>query len=182
VRVAAPDDAPESLASIAERNPDERLWNARALGAMRRRMAADIGAAVVIGGRVRGQQGFFPGVIEEAVCALSAGVPLFVAGGFGGCGRLIARVLDGERPPELSLDYQRSHGDYYAELLAAASRADALPDYGSIIASLSARGVGGLGNGLDEGENRRLLATDDVDELIALVLHGLFRIAANDTR
>ena len=75
----------------------------------------------------------------------------------------------------MSVGYQRTHTDGYPELFDAATSANAQPDYEALIADLSSRGVGGLGNGLSENENRRLLATDDVDELIALLLRGLFR-------
>lgn len=179
VETAAPDGAPDSLRQVTVRSLDERLWNALALTSMRQQMADDLGAAVIVGGRIAGQQGLVPGVAEEAAIALAAGVPLFVAGGFGGCGRLIARTLEGENPEELSVSYQCAHTDGYPELLDAATSANARPDYDALIADLSSRGVGGLGNGLSEDENRRLLATDDVDELIALVLRGLFRIAGD---
>lgn len=177
VRVPAPSDAPGYLPSLSEQNPNERLWNALALRAMRERMATDLGAAVVVGGRVAGQQGLLPGVIEEAVTALSLRVPLFVAGGFGGCGRLIARALDGEKPDELSVDFQSAHTDHYSDLFEAAARAGTAPNYTELLSDFSSRGVSGLGNGLGEHENRRLLSTDDIDELIALVLRGLFKIA-----
>jgi hypothetical protein len=179
VSVAAPAGAPDTLPPVADRSPEERLWNALALTAMRERLAGSVGAVVVVGGRVTGQQGLFPGVVEEAMTALSAGVPLFVAGGFGGCGRLVARALHGEEPEELSLDYQRLHTDHYPDLLDAAARAGTPPDYGALVADLSARGMGGLNNRLDEDENRLLLTTDDVDEMIALVLRGLFKLAGD---
>ena len=178
----APDGAPDALSQATERPPDERAWNALALMSMRQKMASDLGAAVVVGGRTRGQQGLIPGVVEEAVMALATGVPLFVAGGFGGCGGLIARALEGEHPEELSVGYQRTHTDGYDELLDAAKDTSAQPDYDAVIADLTACGAGGLKNGLSETENRRLFATDDVDELIALVLRGLFTIAGDRPR
>ena len=177
VEVPAPDGAPESLGSGS---PDDRLWNTRALTSMRERMVGDLGAVVVLGGRVAGQQGLLPGVVEEATIALAAGVPLFVAGGFGGCGRLIARVLEGESPEELSVDFQLAHTAGYEELFDAAARSGVAPDYDIVMARLSSGGLAGLGNGLNDEHNQRLLTTDDVDELIALVLRGLFSLAAGN--
>jgi hypothetical protein len=182
VMCAAPTGAPDALPPVSDQSTDQRMWNALSLSAMRRRMAGDLGAAVIVGGRVAGHLGLYPGVIEEASIGLSSGVPLFVAGGFGGCGRLIARVLDGEEPEELSIEYQRAHTDRYSELLDTATTAGELPEYGALIARLSSLGVGGLNNGLDESDNRRLLATDDVDELIALILRGLFKLAGDTSR
>ena len=177
VQVPAPDGAPTSLAPVPDRSPVERWWNALALTAMRKRMTRDVGALVVVGGRVSGQQGLYPGVLEEAALALASDLPLYVAGGFGGCGRLLARVLDGEQPMELSINYQRAHTKWYADLLAGAQPAGVLPDFGHLLAELSARGLAGLNNCLDESDNRFLLATANVDELIALTLRGLFRLA-----
>ena len=149
---------------------------------MRKRMTRDVGALVVVGGRVSGQQGFYPGVVEEASLALASDVPLYVAGGFGGCGRLLARVLAGEQPAELSIDYQRAHGKWYADLLEGAKHANVSPDFGHLLAGFSARGLAGLNNGLDKSDNRFLLETANVDELIALILRGLFRLAGNTGR
>ena len=182
VQVPAPDGAPISLAPVPDRGPVERWWNALALTAMRKRMARDVGALVVLGGRVSGQQGLYPGVVEEASVALASDVPLYVAGGFGGCGRLLARVLDGEQPAELSINYQRAHTKWYADLLEGAKHAGVSPDFGHLLAELSAGGLAELNNGLDKGDNRFLLETGNVDELIALILRGLFRLAGDTGR
>ena len=180
VQVPAPEGAPASLAPVPDRTPIERWWNALALTAMRKRMTRDVGALVVVGGRVSGQQGLYPGVVEEASLALASDVPLYVAGGFGGCGRLLARVLDGEQQPaELSTDYQRAHTKWYTDLLEGAKHAGVPPDFGRLLAELSSRGLAGLNNGLDNGDNRMLLETANVDELIALILRGLFRLASD---
>ena len=177
VQVPPPDGAPPFLAPVPDRRPAERWWNALALTAMRKRMTRDVGALVVVGGRVSGQQGLYPGVLEEAALALASNVPLYVAGGFGGCGRLLARVLNGEQPVELSINYQRTHTKWYADLLAGAPHAGDSPDFDHLLAKLSAGGLAALNNGLDESDNRVLLETADVDELIALTLRGLFRLA-----
>ena len=182
VQVPAPVGAPASLAPVPDRSPVERWWNALALSAMRKRMTRDVGALVVVGGRVSGQQGLYPGVIEEASLALAADVPLFVAGGFGGCGRLLARVFDGEQPAELSIDHQRAYTQWYADLLESAKHAGVPPDFGQLLAELAARGLAGLNNDLDKNDNRLLLETANVDELVALILRGLFRIAGDTDR
>ena len=182
VRVLAPEGAPASLPPVPDRTPIERWWNTLALTAMRKRMTHDVGALVVVGGRVSGQQGFYPGVVEEASLALASDVPLYVAGGFGGCGRLIARILDGEQPAELSIDYQRAHTKWYADLLEGAKHANVSPDFGHLLAEFSTRGLAGLNNGLDTSDNRLLLETANVDELIALILRGLFRLDGDTGR
>jgi len=169
----APDGAPGTLHPIPDRSPAELLWNSLALSKMRMLMNSEINARVVLGGRSRGQQGLYPGVVEEAALALKSGIPLYVVGGFGGCGRLIASALNGFRPDELSVDYQLEHTPRYAELLGAAASAGQEPSFSDMVDSFIAAGTGGLNNGLGEQENSDLFAADDIDEIIALILRGL---------
>jgi len=175
--VDAPDGAPETLPAIPDRSPGELLWNSLALTNMRTLMNAEINARVVLGGKFRGQQGLYPGVVEEAALALKSGIPLYVIGGFGGCGRLIASALNGSRPDELTVDYQLEHTRYYADLLGAAVSAGQKPEFSDMVHSFVAAGVGGLNNGLDAQENDDLFGTDDIDEIIALILRGLRSVA-----
>ncbi len=174
--VDRPDGAPAMLPAIADRQPDDLLWNSLALTKMRVLMNSEIDARVVLGGRVHGQQGLYPGVAEEAALALESGVPLYVVGGFGGCGRLVASSLSGSRPIELTIDYQLQRTPRYAELLDAATSAERAPSFPDIIDKFVASGIDSVNNGLDTQENRRLFATDDVDEIIALILRGLRRV------
>lgn len=176
-QVPRSDGAPEQLPPRGDRRPVDLLWSSLSLTAMREQMTAQIGARVALGGRVSGQVGLYPGVAEEAALALRAGVPLYVAAGFGGCGRAIAVALDGATPPELTVDYQLERTQRYGELVEAARSAGREPSFTAMVATFGSVGVAGLRNGLDEGDNRRLLSTDDVDEVVALILRGLRRIA-----
>jgi len=171
-----PEGAPESLPEIPERGPDELLWSSLATSQMRAEMDSDIGARVVLGGRVSGQQGLYPGIAEEAVLALRSKTPLYVAGGFGGCARLVASMLEGAKPAELSLDYQLKHTPRYPELVSAAAGAGQKPAFDELRETFTDAGIKGLRNGLSEAENMRLIHTDDVDEIVALVVQGLRRI------
>ncbi len=177
IEVPAPDGAPDRLPPIKERKPADLLWNSLALGAMREQMTANIDARLVLGGRLFGQQGIYPGVLEEAALALQRRVPLFVAGGFGGCGRAIAEALAGSDQPELTIDYQLEHTPRYRELLEAAKEIERDPDFPALGKTFASVGFGGLRNGLSEDENQRQAGTNDVDEIIALALRGLRQIA-----
>ncbi len=174
--VPRPDGAPESLPAMPERGPADLLWNSLALSQMRDRMNSDIGARVVLGGRVSGQQGLYPGIAEESVLALRSHTPLYVVGGFGGCARLVASSLGGARPVEMSLDYQLKHTPRYPELAGAATAVGKGPTFDELMVAFAATGVKGLHNGLDESENKRLMHTDDVDEVVGLLVQGLRRI------
>lgn len=176
VKSPAPPGAPETLPPFAERTPAELFLAARAVSRMRRDMTAGIDRRLVLGGRVYGQIGLVPGVVEEAVLAIDAGVPLYVAGGFGGCGRVIAAALEGATPPELTVDYQLAHTSRYGELLDAAGWQGTTPDLDGIVTRLAETGLAGLRNGLDEDDNRRLAHSDDTEQVVALVMRGLHQL------
>lgn len=176
VRCAEPPAAPPNLPPSQDRGPGELLFGALGLTQMRTEMTAGIDSRVVLGGDVAGQAGFYPGIVEEALFAAQRGVPLFVAGGFGGAGRIVADALDGVDPPELTVDYQLEHTPRYGELLEAARSRGTVPDFDALVSTFRSTGMTGLANGLDEEENRRLTRTDDVDEVVALVLRGLHRL------
>ncbi len=99
-RVAPPPDVaarfgpdPDAPRVVPDDAPDNRYARARCLTAMRQVMTGTVDARVVLGGRVAGHQGKYPGVLEEAHLALRARKPLYLVGGFGGCARLLARAV-----------------------------------------------------------------------------------------
>lgn len=69
--------------------------DADAYTAMRRFVAQNSDARVVVGGQLTGYKGHEPGIIEEARLTLEAGADLFVAGGYGGAAALLASVTRG---------------------------------------------------------------------------------------
>ena len=76
---------------------------------MREAMATQTDARIVMGGRVSGHQGKYPGILEEAALVFGA-KPLYLVGAFGGCTHLLIRALrDKERPEELTAEYQRQN-------------------------------------------------------------------------
>ena len=148
--------APASLAPVPDRSPVERWWNALALSAMRKRMTRDVGALVVVGGRVSGQQGFYPGVVEEASLALASDVPLYRGRRLRWL-RTADRPLsfDGEQPAELSIDYQRAaHSSGTPTSLRARSTQTSRLTSATSSPSFPRGGLAGLNNGLDTSDNR----------------------------
>ena len=55
-----------------------------------------------MGGKLKGYQGLWPGVLEEGVIALRAGQPLYLLGLFGGAARLLIDALRGAQRKELT--------------------------------------------------------------------------------
>jgi len=63
------------------------------LTAMRHKLVALTSGRLMIGGTCTGYSGHLPGLVEEALLALVAKQPLYLAAGFGGATAEIARVL-----------------------------------------------------------------------------------------
>ncbi len=75
--------------------PEVEFDDADAYSAMRGFVARDTDSRVVVGGQLTGYKGHEPGIIEEARLSLEAGAELYIAGGYGGAGALLALALRG---------------------------------------------------------------------------------------
>jgi hypothetical protein len=148
---------------------------------MRERMTRDIGVRVVLGGKVAGYSGKYPGIVEETYLAMLSGKPVYILGGFGGAAYVIAQALQGEVPKAFSLGFQAQTPGYSDMVsLYNARHRDAPIDYESLVSTFHHWGITGLNNGLDAEENARLFQTDHVDEIIALLLRGLRALRVDD--
>ena len=159
---------------------------------MRRKLASETDARILLGGRPDRFLGLYPGIVEEALLAIERDQPLYVLGAFGGAARLVARALCSEPPPEMDLQYQKSRSTDYAQALGAYEDKRIrqpelkLPpaDYKAAIAVLGAYGARSAeapsqlarANGLDDAENRLLFTTASLDEALYLVMKGLGRV------
>ena len=157
------------------------VW-ARCHTAMREEMNRDLDARIVMGGRLTGYQGCYPGILEETLLALRDGKPVYVLGGFGGCAAEIANALEGKTPKGLTESFQfeykeyRDLADFYNQRVKEDASVGRPIDYQKILEILHRTGAVGLGNGLSEEENQRLFRAVHVPELIALVLKGLSQL------
>lgn len=127
----------------------------QSLTALRRYLVRHTASRVLIGGKERDFKGEMPGVLEEALLAIEAGQPLYLAGGFGGATATIASVvtgLDDRWPPA-------------ADMLDPTLLSDAIARSGWTL----------TGNGLSEEENRLLAVTHRPGEVATLVATGLKR-------
>lgn len=165
VRVARPPTPDPSLPLDLR----DRVEKSESFTAMRVRMTEDIDVRIVLGGRLAGFAGRLPGLVEEALIAVVAGKPVYLLGGFGGCARALAELVDGTVPEELRVGRLRADDPAYDRLVAALPE----PPDDAVTEPLAGRGPSCLHNGLDDEENRRLFESSDTDEVIALVLRGL---------
>ena len=136
----------------------------KGLTSLRRYMAKNTEGRIFIGGKRTDFTGDWPGLVEEAIFALEADQPIYLARGFGGVTLDMVRALgidDCDWFPEFSdeaaPDPRWSDG---LERLARfrEERSGKLPD-----------------NGLDDLENRQLVATHRPSEIAALISLGLGR-------
>jgi hypothetical protein len=201
---------PESLATrfslqpgkkqpVLDDTPEHRYIRARCLTAMREAMSEKMDARIVIGGRVTGHQGKYPGILEEAALALGV-KPLFLVGAFGGCARILILALrDKAQPEELTVEYQRRYprtarwkdpdGNTreervpFEELAESYQRFENDPaigqdriDYGKLVDKFRVAQIADLKNGLTVEENLELFETPDLDRMISLLIKGLAEV------
>jgi hypothetical protein len=138
-----------------------------ALTAMRVASRQSTQGRILLGGRRSGFQGSMPGLVEEALIAIEAGQPLYLAGGFGGVTLELVRCT---RPDAAA----------WAPAYAGAPAADPLcaNALARVESLVGERGWAVLGNGLDDEENSRLAATHRPSEIATLVSVGLGRLAS----
>lgn len=142
---------------------EEPLERALALQAMRTTMSQETGARIALGGRLEGQLGRWPGVVEEAYLAVLHKQPLFVLGGLGGAAARLVAAMRGEWPVELTTEFQLQSEDR-------ATLAELAPNESELREVLQGAE---LGNGLSAEENAELQCTADLDLMVALVMRGL---------
>ena len=170
-------------------SPERRYAWARGMTAMRERQSKETMARIVIGGKVGptetaqingGHQlswysGRIPGVIEEALCTLQAGRPLYLCGAYGGAAALLIDLLKGRARDDFTWNYQKRAP--HAEAMREIYEQEKTPwlDYPAMTTYLSGLGVAGLSrlNGLSENQNQALFRTRDVPSLVGLLLEGL---------
>ncbi len=161
-------------------SPENRYIWSRSLTAMREEMNRYINARLLLGGRVTRFVGKYPGLAEEAYLALRRGIPLYLAGGFGGCARAVVEALLGKHPEVLSESFQFGDREYAAmagmynnRARAAAEFGPESIDYEGLCQYFRKKGIAGLNNGLSRSQNLRLFETIHIPEMVALVLKGL---------
>jgi hypothetical protein len=107
--------------------------------------------------------------------------PLFLIGGFGGAARAVCDLLLGVERGEFTEAWVRqSVCDYDATISCYAEAGQAftsLESMGQAITAYSSQDLGQvLNNGLNDRENRDLMASTDVQHISGLVLTGLGRL------
>jgi hypothetical protein len=169
-------------------DPRAPYLRARGLTAMRERMNRDLRARILLGGRLDGYAGKYPGLVEEAYLSLRENKPVYLLGAYGGCAGALVRALRGETPEELGAAYQLRDARHAA--LAGVWNREAAPrpfggpepapiDHDRLVTYFREKGVAGLRNGLSELENERLFSAVFLPEAVRLLLKGVAAVSVD---
>ncbi|WP_455181425.1 TIR domain-containing protein [Azospirillum palustre] len=168
---------------------DDTASDAICYSALRRQMTKDSQARIVLGGRMKGYAGRYPGIAEEALEAIKRKLPLYIIGGFGGAARA---VFDAITQPEVEnalvaawAVHSNQNGvpemhHRYDQLAMSLERdlIDLRVDHEEMLKCFGDLALAGLSNlnGLTPDENKKLASSQDIHEITALLVKGLSRI------
>ncbi len=188
---------PSPVASIAQAEPhsaEGRALNALALSAMRSELAELCQVRILLGGGVKKFQGLYPGVAEEGFASVRSGRPIYVVGGFGGAASMVyeAIVAPSSKGASGLLGACRTNGpaadlhvrSAHERLVAMAGKPELAFEPESMVRTLSALGAEGLAerNALSIEENERLATTQDLHEILELLIKGIAAVRARTQR
>lgn len=175
--------------------PLRRLARTRGLTLMRHKTTFQTQARIVIGGKLQGFSGLYPGVVEEAWWSVTAKRPLYLAGLFGGAAQAVIDLLLGRDRPEIANPLLGSQGMTHETILQIARQrglsvidnGDPLPPtthvngyvvhprrIASDLQSADSQGLAAsLNNGLSDAQNHELFLCTEPERIVQLILTGL---------
>ena len=178
IEVPPPSEFPSNIDASKMGDDERNYFFARCFTQMREVMNKDLSARIILGGKLFGFKGIYPGLVEEAIVAIKSKKPVYLIGGFGGCAKVVSDAIKGMKPVELSETFQfdktpayKNFVAYYNEK-ALANNLEKI-DYQAIVSFLNSCGIAGLNNGLTDQENEILFSSIDTLEIVGLVLKGL---------
>lgn len=171
---------PEIFIPLGNLDPADHFAWTVSMTAMREVMALECQARILIGGQFLSVSPI-PGIVEEFLTFAQL-KPVYLVGGFGGMTAVLIRAVQGERPPELTMEYQSGSGkrtpiiEYYNQQVGSAGWEHLeKADFEGLVNRLNSMGTDSLNNGLTPEENLRIFQSRDLLEITSLVLDGLGR-------
>jgi hypothetical protein len=164
---------------VDEFSPEQKFAAAVSILEMRKAMAENEDARILMGGKLQGYSGFFPGLLEEAWRTMKAKKPLYLMAAWGGCAGAIAEMLiDKTIPQAFKIDSRTdSQRELWRMLPDWEGKLDAFTDLPKgpeeMAQEILEMGLENLRNGLTEAENLQLFKAVHVPEMVGLVLKGL---------
>jgi hypothetical protein len=158
---------------------DDRLIIAEGLSEMRQKMVEDSNARILIGGRIKGYAGYYPGIFEETLYAIRKSQPLFLIGGFGGTTKQLVNLVENQDSASFTNDFQFDNENQISFRDHAQDKLGTIVDYEKLIPEISQLTVESLSqrNGLTIEENKILFESTNVHEIVFLVMKGLISIS-----
>lgn len=161
---------------------EDKFIFSECLSDMRIIMAKNSDARILIGGRQKGYSGYIPGIIEEAFHSLQAGKGIFLLGGFGGATKSLIQVILGDKPKELTNEFQFDT-DFLLEFRKYCDKKSIIKlDYNNLIDFFQQQTIESISkhNGLTVEENHILFESQNIHELVFLIIKGLKNISTNN--
>ena len=157
---------------IAPINNENFLVWAKSLHKMRKEMEEHVDARIILGGRIHGFKGFMAGLAEEFIQSVRAGHPVYLLGGFGGVAAMLAAMLQGKIGVSALVNASRENLPYNDFCEYCKSNGVDM-GYAELEKIIKVGGIDVLDNGLSREQNKILLTSTDVVEIVGLILEGL---------
>ncbi|WP_152268771.1 hypothetical protein [Agriterribacter humi] len=156
-------------------NIEDRYIFSECFSDMRRIMANESHARFLLGGKQSNFLGYLPGIIEEAYYSLQANKPIYIIGGFGGAAKSLSRVIRGEVPKEFTNEFQYSNSFIQEFKKTYSDKASVLIDYNQLFDFFKQYNLERFSkmNGLSVDENIVLFESQNIHEIVFLIMKGL---------
>lgn len=159
-------------------NIEDRYIFSECFSDMRKIMANESNARILLGGKQSNYLGYLPGIIEEAYYSLKANKPIYIIGGFGGAAKSLSNVIRGFVPKELTNEFQYSNSFIQEFKKVYSDKASVPIDYYDLLDFLKQFHIERLSemNGLTVDENLVLFESQNIHEIVILIMKGLKKI------
>jgi len=157
---------------------EDKFIFAECFSDMRRIMAQNSHARIVVGGMQSKFLGYMPGIVEEAYYSLKANKPVYIIGGFGGAAKSLSKVICGGQSKELTNEYQYQDAVLQNFKKEYQDMASVPIDYDKLIDFFKQYHLERFSemNGLSVEENIVLFESQNIHEIVFLIMKGLKKI------
>lgn len=178
-------DIPKHLGEVdkskpydAETNIEDKYIFSECYSDMRRIMADESQARILLCGKQSKFLGYMPGIVEEAYYSLKANKPVYIIGGFGGAAKSLSKVICGEVPKELTNEFQYDNPFNQEFKKIYVDKASVPIDYDKLIDFFKQFNIDRFSeiNGLSVNENLVLFESQNIHEIVFLIMKGLKQI------
>jgi hypothetical protein len=161
------------------KNLDDKFVFSECFADMRIIMANESNARILLGGKQINFLGYIPGIIEEAYQTLRANKPIFLLGGFGGATKSLIRVITGDRPRELTDEFQFDTEFLNEFKIFCQGKSVINLDYVYLVDFFQHHNIESISNqnGLSIEENKILFESTKISELVFLIIKGMLNIS-----